>query len=279
MECNFNPDSPTVGHEGLTAKRKAGQCYSSAEESIPLCLCDMTLSRGSCTERGDYPTTVQNSPGDQMDIDHVCGLNYTLFIACAVSDTPSHRKLSDTPPHGSAGKTQTVKWLLQEDGLYIPVRQEKPVKPFVSSMIHLSDDKSVERRPGVAQTWGIIAALIKQQEQLNVSQEEEENFDTGVFILSNLPLDIIIGRNTINKQQFSRTTPSHFDDYTNLIESQVTKESFGADTSHVRDNPHETYSTTPHDQVQLARLYPVKAHLYTWNVTLILIVLLSVMRD
>ena len=39
-------------------------------------------------------------------------------------------------------------------------------------MIHLSNDKPVESRPGAGKpTWGIIATLIKQQEQLNVSQE------------------------------------------------------------------------------------------------------------
>jgi hypothetical protein len=39
-------------------------------------------------------------------------------------------------------------------------------------MIHLLNDKPVGSRPGVSQTWGIIATLIKQQEQLNVSQAE-----------------------------------------------------------------------------------------------------------
>jgi hypothetical protein len=70
------------------------------------------------------------------------------------------------------------KWLLQEDGLYIPVLVEKSAHPFVSSMIHLSSDKPVDRRPGVTQTWGMIATLIRQQEQLNVPQGLMTTFKT-----------------------------------------------------------------------------------------------------
>jgi hypothetical protein len=35
-------------------------------------------------------------------------------------------------------------------------------------------------------------------------------FQTNVFILPKSPIDVIIGRNTIKQQQFTRTTPSPF---------------------------------------------------------------------
>jgi hypothetical protein len=64
-------------------------------------------------------------------------------------------------------ETNRKKWLLQGDGFYIPVFSEKSGTPFVSSMTHISSDKP-ERR--VSQTWGIIATVINQQEQLNESR-------------------------------------------------------------------------------------------------------------
>jgi hypothetical protein len=107
-----------------------------------------------------------------MDVSGPDGLNDTPLLAPVFE--------SDNPPlplGGTPGKTRelTKKWLLQEDGLYIPVLVEKPAHPFVSSMITLSNDKPVDSRPGVDQTWGIIATLIKQQEQLNVSQQTADN--------------------------------------------------------------------------------------------------------
>jgi hypothetical protein len=107
-----------------------------------------------------------------MDVSGLDGLNDTPLLAPVLD--------SDNPPlplGGTPGKTRelTKKWLLQEDGLYIPVLVEKPAHPFVSLMIPLSDDKLVDSRPGVDQTWGIIATLIKQQEQLDVSQQTVDN--------------------------------------------------------------------------------------------------------
>ena len=43
-----------------------------------------------------------------------------------------------------------------------------------------------------------------------------ESFETRVLILQNTPLDLILGRSTIKQQMFSRKTPSHFEDSTNL---------------------------------------------------------------
>jgi hypothetical protein len=83
---------------------------------------------------------------------------------------------SENPPlslRGALGKIRelTKKWLLQEAVSYVPVIVEKPAHLFVSSMIPRSNDKPVDSRPGVDQTWSLIAALIKQQEQLDISQQ------------------------------------------------------------------------------------------------------------
>jgi hypothetical protein len=59
------------------------------------------------------------------------------------------------------------KWILQKDGSYLPVFSERPGPQLVSSMTHRSSNKLEQR---VAQTWGIIATVIKQQEQLFESQ-------------------------------------------------------------------------------------------------------------
>jgi hypothetical protein len=75
-----------------------------------------------------------------MDVSGLDGLNDTPLLASVLE--------SDNPP--------------QEDGLYIPVLVEKPAHPFVSSMTPLLNDKPVDSRPGVDQSWGIIATLIKQ---------------------------------------------------------------------------------------------------------------------
>jgi hypothetical protein len=65
--------------------------------------------------------------------------------------------------------------LLQENGSYVPVLWRKSALPFVSSMIPISNDKPVDSWPGVDRTWGIIATLSKQHEQLDVSQQTADN--------------------------------------------------------------------------------------------------------
>jgi hypothetical protein len=61
--------------------------------------------------------------------------------------------------------------LLREDGNYKPDLSKRSGPIYVSSMIHHSDDNSC--RPRGSQTWGIIASLIKQQQELNESQPIE----------------------------------------------------------------------------------------------------------
>jgi hypothetical protein len=65
------------------------------------------------------------------------------------------------------------KWFIQENGSYKPDFSDRSDGAYVSSMIHLSNDKPC--RPRASQTWGIIASLIKQQEDvlLNESQPIE----------------------------------------------------------------------------------------------------------
>jgi hypothetical protein len=110
-----------------------------------------------------------------MDVSGPDGLNDTPLLAPVLMLNTE----SDTPPL-APGKTRELskKWLLQEDGSYKPIFVEKPAShPLVSSMISdiLSDESPVDRRRGVNQTWGIIATLIRQQEQLDVSQKTTDN--------------------------------------------------------------------------------------------------------
>jgi hypothetical protein len=89
-----------------------------------------------------------------MDVSGSDGLNDTPLLAPVFE--------SDNPPlplGGTPGKTRGLakKWLLQEDGSYLPIFVEKSAHPFVSSMIPLLNDKPVDSRPGVTQTWGMIA--------------------------------------------------------------------------------------------------------------------------
>jgi transposase InsO family protein len=170
---NLKSDDDTVDYEGLTGKQKSvRQDEAGKPDSPELCLCSKYLSRGSCRDGGSCPCSLQKSPGDQKSAAAPDGLNDTPLLAPVFE--------SDNPPlplGGTPGKTRgtTKKWILQEDGGYVPVFVEKPAHSFVSSMIPLSSDKPVDSRPGVDQTWGLIATLIKQQEQLNESQLTVDN--------------------------------------------------------------------------------------------------------
>jgi hypothetical protein len=82
---------------------------------------------------------------------------------------------------GPTSQARARKWLLQEDRSYKPdfgaIRRD-----YVSSMITSSNDKPC--RPRGSQTWGIIASLIKQQEQLNESQPMETDGDSQDVIVT-----------------------------------------------------------------------------------------------
>ena len=83
--------------------------------------------------------------------------------------------MSDTPPHRPVISTN---WLLQEDGSCKPVRVEWSGHLLVSSMIPSLNGKS----GGATQTWGVVATLIKQHDQLLDSQpvDSQPEFDTTV---------------------------------------------------------------------------------------------------
>jgi transposase InsO family protein len=176
-------DDNTVDSKVLTGKEKSvKQDNNSYEDLHPLCLRNKYLSRGSCRDGGSCPCSLQKSSGDQMDVSGLDGLNDTPLLAPVLE--------SDNPPLPLTGAQRekprelTKKWLLQEDGGYVPVFVEKPAHPFVSSMIHLSSDKPVERKPGVDQTWGMIATLIKQQDQLDVPQKTADNSQDAISALT-----------------------------------------------------------------------------------------------
>ena len=129
---------------------------------------------------------------------------------------------SDTPPL-APGKTVTLKkWLLQEDGSYKPIFVEKPAShPLVSSMISdiLSDESPVDSRRGVIQTWGIIATLIRQHDQLDVSQKTCDNGqDAHVSAFINTNENIIREGNDIEDDDFDDTLDTEHDVFNDFID-------------------------------------------------------------
>jgi hypothetical protein len=123
-------------------------------ETIPMCNCSKALPQGSRIGRPFKLVPMRINEGDQM----------VVTIADGENDTQLLRNV--TPSIRNDGTNLSRKWLLQENGLYIPVILEKSDSTIDSSMIHISSEKP---EPRVSQTWGIIATLIKQQEQLNES--------------------------------------------------------------------------------------------------------------
>ena len=152
-----NLDNSVVDEGPLVKSKQARRREDRVNTTPPsVCPCDGTLPRGSCRDGGSCPCSLQKSPGNQMDVTVIDGLDDTKLL---VTDVKSQRK------------TRSVrKWVVQADGSYKSIDvEEHPVHPNVCSILNRSM-KPVERRPGVfLKTWGIIATLIKQQEQLNVS--------------------------------------------------------------------------------------------------------------
>jgi hypothetical protein len=113
------------------------------------------------------------------------------------------------------------KWLLQEDGSYKPDLSERSGPIYGSSMIHLSDDNSCS--PRGSQTWGIIASLTKQQQELDESQPIEAISTSQVVhshALDQYDEDIII----------PDTEDSTDDDFVLTTEQDVFKEFMPEDT-------------------------------------------------
>ena len=153
----LNPDDETVDFDGPPVNSTEGEDSS---KTSPLCFCDKALSHGSCIGRPDQLLPMHISNGDQMVVTMTEGGDDNPLLQQATI------QLTTESAYPLPSGNQQKKWLLQENGLYIPGFFEKSGTPFVSSMIHSSSDKP-ERR--VSQTWGIIATVIKQQEQLNES--------------------------------------------------------------------------------------------------------------
>jgi hypothetical protein len=115
----------------------------SINNTIPLCVCDKALSHGSCIGRPDQLLPMHISEGDQMLVTMTKGENENPLLQQATKQLTTG---SACPlPSGS----QQKKWLLQENGFYVPVFSEKSSSPFVSSMTHISTDKP---EPRVSQT-------------------------------------------------------------------------------------------------------------------------------
>jgi transposase InsO family protein len=163
-----------------------------------LCLCSKTLPPGPHLEETLHPP----NPGE---------------TAQANQNTGSDRRVMNVLKRDPHPQYRSRKWLIQEDGSYLPEDSERPDGGYVSSMITLSDDKPC--RPRVPQTWGIIASLIKQQEQLNESQPIEtasNSQDVDSHAPVNIHGDII-------------TDPIETDDVTLSTEHDVFKDFIGED--------------------------------------------------
>jgi hypothetical protein len=119
-----------------------------------MCHCSKALPQGSRIGRSCKLLPMRINEGDQMVVTMTDGEDDTQLLH---NVTPSIR---------NDGTQLSRKWLLQEDGSYKLVILEKLGSTIDSSMIHSSSEKP---EPRVSQTWGIIATLIKQQEQLNES--------------------------------------------------------------------------------------------------------------
>ena len=146
-----------------------------------LCLCRKALPPGSHGERSNYPAQSDKALHSHKGIPDLVGSHDSSLLATVLGcRTQVPGGLSTewdwVPiPIITSGNRRSVTWLLQEDGSYKLVPLERSEYPIDSPMIHLSDDESSRRR--VSQTWGIIATLIKQSDQLNESQpiETESN--------------------------------------------------------------------------------------------------------
>jgi hypothetical protein len=123
--------SPSVNKQAV----RGGATFNSSK---PLCSC-IDVPQGSCSGAISYPSPVL-SPETQTGVTMAGGL-------------------SDTLPLAVSSNTMSTKWLLHSDGSYKPIRVKWPGHLTVSSMIPSSNEKS----GGTAQTWGILATLIKRQ--------------------------------------------------------------------------------------------------------------------
>ena len=90
----------------------------------------------------------------------------------------------------------------------------------------------------------------------------EETFLTRVIILPKSPIEIIIGRKTIQTLQFSKRTPSHFEGTKNLTVPRVTTEPFG-NTLLMSSILQEQCGYTISNQDYVERSSPVKVHAHT----------------
>jgi hypothetical protein len=154
-----------------------------------------------------YPTPSETAQENQIVAAGISGLN----------DTPLQLTMLTHLQTEELAK----KWLLQEDGSYKPDLSKRSGPIYVSSMIHLSDDNSC--RPRGSQTWGIIASLIKQQQELNESQPVEAISTSQVVhyhVLDQHDEDIIA----------ADTEDSTADDFVLTTEHDVFKEFMPVDT-------------------------------------------------
>jgi hypothetical protein len=210
---SLNPDDEAVDFNGPTVNslkqtRKADG-DDSINNTIPLCLCDKASSHGSCIGRPDQLLPMHISEGDQMLATMTEGENENPLLQQATIQLTTG---SACPlPSGNRQK----KWLLQENGFYVPVFSEKSSSPFVSSMTHISSDKP-ERR--MSQTWGVVATVIKQQEQLNESQYRTT--DNSQVAMDNT-LDTISAITSCDDTTLSRFNKAeHDNEYSDTLDTE-----------------------------------------------------------
>jgi hypothetical protein len=131
----LNPDDKAVDFNGPTVNKQADG-EASIDNTIPLCLCNKALSHGSCIGRPDQLLPMHLSEGDKMLVTMTEGENGNPLLQQATT------QLTTGSAYPLTSANQQKKWLLQENGLYIPVFSEKLSSPFISSMTQISSDKT-----------------------------------------------------------------------------------------------------------------------------------------
>jgi hypothetical protein len=136
-KSNLKSDDNTVELEGLTGKRKSVKQEEDSKKVNPLCSCDKTLSQGSYRDKGSCLRSLQQSPGDQMNVSGLDALNNPILTL----NNPE----SDNPPlpsGGTSGKTRELTRKMVASGgwiLYSHSRR-KSAHPFVSLLMKITND-------------------------------------------------------------------------------------------------------------------------------------------
>ncbi len=207
----IKPQMSKVGIDGppvnsLRTLEKADEVDSNdIDHTNPMCYCDGLLPWGSRESQSHDLITMRLQDGIEAVATSLVGGSET-HPSQHTTTTVSHCEcLSSTvwKPKNS--------WLLQSDGSYKPVPYEQVGGDLLNSEVRgvINPLPRITTPPRVFQTWGIIATLIKEQEQLDEShiQTSDNSLDAGENLnttLSALTYDEDITKNNIGDENTSQ---------------------------------------------------------------------------